>query len=143
IGFTTLPADARSSYYATDVAKMIEAPIFHVNGDDPLAVVFVTLLAFEFRQHFHRDVVVDMYCYRRHGHNEGDEPVFTQPSLYADINTHPQVGAIFEKRLIENGVLTAEQADEIEKEFETKLEAALNEVKQAEQKPDKTHFSES
>lgn len=143
IGFTTLPADARSSYYATDVAKMIEAPVFHVNGDDPLAVAWCTRLAQEFRQQFRRDVVVDMYCYRRHGHNEGDEPVFTQPSLYADIHAHPSVATLFEKQLVQSGVLTQERADEIEKEFEAKLDAALNEVKQAEQNPEKSRFSES
>jgi 2-oxoglutarate dehydrogenase E1 component len=82
IGFTTLPHDARSSAYATDVAKMIEAPIFHVNGDDPSSVVMIVELALEFRQKFQRDVVVDMYCYRKHGHNETDEPAFTKPTLY-------------------------------------------------------------
>jgi 2-oxoglutarate dehydrogenase E1 component len=143
IGFTTLPDDARSSYYATDVAKMIEAPVFHVNGDDPLAVAWCAQLAQEFRQQFRRDVVVDMYCYRRHGHNEGDEPVFTQPSLYADINAHPSVATLFEKQLVQSGVLTQERADEIEKEFEAKLDAALSEVKQAEASPKKSHFSES
>src|SRR5690606_436004 len=103
IGFTTLPADARSSYYATDVAKMIEAPIFHVNGDDPLAVMFVAELAFDFRQAFKRDVVIDLYCYRRHGHNEGDEPVFTQPDLYKAISSHPHVAGIFERIAVESG----------------------------------------
>ena len=146
IGFTTLPADARSSKYATDVAKMIEAPIFHVNGDDPLAVAFVTSLAFGFRQHFHRDVVIDMYCYRRHGHNEGDEPLFTQPSLYAEINTHPSVATIFKKRLIDSGVLTAEQADAMDKQFVERFEAAQTEVKEAEKqagKGKKAKFNES
>lgn len=132
IGFTTLPADARSSYYATDVAKMIEAPIFHVNGDDPLAVSFVSSLALAYRQHFHRDVVIDMYCYRRHGHNEGDEPSFTQPNLYADINSHPSVATIFKQRLIDSGVLTAEQTAGMEKELLARHEAAFAEVKASE-----------
>ena len=100
-------------------------------------------MALEFRQQFQRDVVVDIYCCRRHGHNEGDEPIFTQPSMYADINAHPSVATLFEKQLIENNVLTQEQADALEKEFEVKLDAALNEVKQAEQKPARSHFSES
>ena len=93
IGFTTLPEDARSSMYATDIAKMIEVPIFHVNGDDPLAVMFVTETALDFRQEFGRDVVIDMYCYRRYGHNEGDEPSFTQPDLYAKIAKRPSIAA--------------------------------------------------
>ncbi len=146
IGFTTLPEDARSSHYATDVAKMIEAPIFHVNGDDPLAVVFVTKLAFEFRQQFKRDTVIDMYCYRRHGHNEGDEPMFTQPSLYTDIAAHPSTATLFKKRLVEGGLLRAEDAENLEQEFEAKLQATLDEVKRAEQEPAETKqstFSES
>ncbi len=138
IGFTTLPADARSSYYATDVAKMIEAPIFHVNGDDPIAVAFVTRLAFEYRQQFRGDVVIDMYCYRRLGHNEGDEPVFTQPSLYAEIGTHPSVSTLFRKRLVESGVLTEKDAEALEAEFKEKLEAALSQVKRAEHDASKT-----
>src|ERR1700730_9389430 len=101
IGFTTLPEDARSSMYATDIAKMIEVPIFHVNGDDPLAIFFVSQLAVDFRQEFGRDVVIDMYCYRRFGHNEGDEPAFTQPDLYAKIDKHPSVAQLYKRELLE------------------------------------------
>ncbi len=146
IGFTTLPADARSSQYATDVAKMIEAPIFHVNGDDPIAVRYVAELAFSFRQQFKRDVVIDMYCYRRHGHNETEEPAFTQPNLYANIAKHPSVGKIFTQRLVDSGVLTAEEAAALDDEYERKLETTLEEVRQAEKQPqekDATKFSES
>jgi 2-oxoglutarate dehydrogenase E1 component len=132
IGFTTLPADARSSAYCTDVAKMIEAPIFHVNGDDPIAVAFVAKTAFQFRQQFGRDVVVDMYCYRRYGHNETDEPSFTQPRLYKTIQAHPAVTKIFEKQLLASGVLTEEDADNLEKEFRRSLERALNDVQTSE-----------
>ena len=142
IGFTTLPVDARSSAYATDVAKMIEAPVFHVNGDDPLAVAFVAELAFAFRQQFHRDVVVDMLCYRRYGHNEGDEPNFTQPDLYAQIDKHPSVGKIFSKHLVDSGVLTAEEADALDDEYLKKLETTLEEVKRAAAEP-ANPFSES
>ena len=129
IGFTTLPADARSTTYCTDVAKMIEAPIFHVNGDDPLAVAFVAQTAFEFRQRYGCDVVVDMYCYRRYGHNETDEPSFTQPKLYKTIHTHPAVTNIFENRLLGSGVLTAEEAEALENEFRGRLESALTGVR--------------
>jgi 2-oxoglutarate dehydrogenase E1 component len=132
IGFTTLPADARSSAYCTDVAKMIEAPIFHVNGDDPIAVAFVAKTAFEFRQRFGRDIVIDMYCYRRYGHNETDEPSFTQPRLYKTIQTHSAVSKIFEKQLLASGVLTEEDADNLEREFRRLLERALNEVQTSE-----------
>src|SRR3954470_11628412 len=103
IGFTTLPEDARSSMYATDVAKMVEVPIFHVNGDDPLAVKLVTDIALDFRQEFGRDVVIDMYCYRRYGHNEGDEPSFTQPELYARIDKRPSVTQLYRRELLESG----------------------------------------
>src|SRR5213075_1932772 len=118
IGFTTLPEEGRSSMYATDVAKMIEAPIFHVNGDDPLAVKFVTELALSFRQEFGRDVVIDMYCYRRYGHNEGDEPSFTQPDLYAKIQKRLSVAQLFKKELIEAGRLSADEGASLEAEFE-------------------------
>ena len=135
IGFTTLPADARSSAYATDVAKMIEAPIFHVNGDDPLAVLFVTELAFAFRQQFHRDTVIDMLCYRRYGHNEGDEPNFTQPDLYARIDKHPSVGKIFTRRLVDSGILTDDEAAALDDEYQKKLETTLEEVRKAAAEP--------
>jgi len=135
IGFTTLPSEARSSAYATDVAKMIEAPIFHVNGDDPLAVLFLTQLAFAFRQQFHRDAVIDMLCYRRYGHNEGDEPNFTQPDLYARIEKHPPVGKIFAQRLVESGILTAEAAAALDDEYQKKLETTLEEVRKAATEP--------
>ena len=132
IGFTTLPADARSTQYCTDVAKMIEAPIFHVNGDNPIAVRFVSELALEFRQTFKRDVVIDIFCYRRYGHNEADDPVSTQPTMYADISSHPSVGTQFKKRLITAGVITAEDAAALEKEMDERLEKALAIVKTAE-----------
>src|SRR5580704_9864129 len=132
IGFTTLPADARSTMYCTDVAKMIEAPIFHVNGDDPIAVEFVSKLALEFRQKFSRDIVLDMYCYRRYGHNETDEPSFTQPKLYKKINAHLAVTKLFKDRMLQSGVLTTEEAETLEKEFRNQLEAALGEVRTSE-----------
>ncbi|MFN2542543.1 MAG: thiamine pyrophosphate-dependent enzyme, partial [Chthoniobacterales bacterium] len=129
IGFTTLPKDARSSMYATDVAKMIEVPIFHVNGDDPLAIMFVSQLALDFRQEFGRDVVIDMYCYRRYGHNEGDEPAFTQPDLYAKIDKHPSVGQLYKRELLEAGTHSDEDAASLEPEFDLRLEMALDNVK--------------
>jgi 2-oxoglutarate dehydrogenase E1 component len=145
IGFTTLPEDARSSMYATDIAKMIEAPIFHVNGDDPLAVDFVTELALDFRQEFRRDAVIDMYCYRRYGHNEGDEPSFTQPNLYAKIQKRPAVAQLFKQELIDSGKLSAEEAASLEAEFEMRLELVLQEVKsiEAEEATDKARFQGS
>lgn len=105
IGFTTSPQFARSSPYPSDVAKGVQAPIFHVNGDDPEAVTFACKMAIEFRQKFHRDVVIDMWCYRRFGHNEGDEPSFTQPLMYARIKQHPPVSTVYGKRLVEQGVI--------------------------------------
>ncbi len=132
IGFTTLPEDARSSMYATDIAKMIEVPIFHVNGDDPVAVRFVTETALDFRQEFGRDVVIDMYCYRRYGHNEGDEPLFTQPDLYARIAKRPSVAQLYKKELLESSVLSVEDAASLEAEFELRLDMTLDEVKSIE-----------
>jgi 2-oxoglutarate dehydrogenase E1 component len=106
IGFTTAPHNSRSSPYPSDVARMIEAPIFHVNGDDPEAVTHVAKVATEFRQQFHKPVVIDMFCYRRHGHNEGDEPSFTQPLMYDKIRAHPSVVEIYSQRLIGEGLIT-------------------------------------
>ncbi len=136
IGFTTLPEDARSSQYCTDVAKMIEAPIFHVNGDDPIAVRYLAELALEFRQTFKSDVVIDIVCYRRYGHNEADDPVSTQPLMYADIGTHPSVGTLFKTRLLADGTVTAEDAAALEKEMAERHDVALAAVKEAEK--DKT-----
>ena len=107
VGFTTSPQFARSSPYPSDMAKAVQAPIFHVNGDDPEAVVFATKVATEFRQTFKRDVVIDMWCYRRFGHNEADEPSFTQPLMYAAIRQHPPVSALYAERLTEQGVIDA------------------------------------
>src|ERR1700732_600572 len=132
IGFTTLPEDARSSMYATDIAKMIEAPIFHVNGDDPLACLQVSQLALDFRQEFGRDVVIDMYCYRRFGHNEGDEPAFTQPDLYAKIDKHPSAAKSYERELLESGALNEDDAASLKTEMDLRLEIALDTVKSLE-----------
>ncbi len=122
VGFTTSPQFARSSPYPSDVAKGVQAPIFHVNGDDPEAVTFACKLAIEYRQKFHRDIVIDMWCYRRFGHNEGDEPSFTQPLMYANIKTHPAVSAVYAPRLIEQGVIDTNWADEHAASFVAKLE---------------------
>lgn len=122
IGFTTSPQFARSSPYPSDVAKMVQAPIFHVNGDDPEAAVFASKIATEFRQEFKRDVVIDMFCYRRFGHNESDEPAFTQPLMYAAIKNHPSVVKIYAEKLKAEGVLTDEQFVQMESEFVRYLE---------------------
>src|ERR1700733_1780567 len=111
VGFTTSdPRDARSTIYPSDVAKMLEAPIFHVNADDPEAVVFVERLALKYRERFHKDVVIDLVCYRRHGHNEADEPAATQPLMYRVIRQHPTARALYAQRLIEEGVLSESDA---------------------------------
>jgi 2-oxoglutarate dehydrogenase E1 component len=145
IGFTTLPRDARSSTYSTDLAKMIEAPIFHVNGDDPLAVKFVSDMAFDFRQRFSRDVVIDMYCYRRYGHNEGDEPSFTQPDLYAKIEKRPSVTQLYRRELLEAGTLSEDDAASLETEFGLRLEMTRDEVDVIEKRKasEKARFRES
>ncbi len=122
IGFTTAPAFARSSPYPSDVALMVQAPIFHVNGDDPEAVVHCARIATEFRQLFHKDVVVDMFCYRRFGHNEGDEPSFTQPLMYRAIRSHPSTLDIYSKRLIEERVITEPELQATMASFRQRLE---------------------
>ncbi len=133
IGFTTNPTESRSSQYCTDIAKMIEAPIFHVNGDHPEHVCMVAELALEFRQQFGRDVVIDMYCYRRHGHNEADEPAFTQPVLYRKIAAHPAISEQYGQRLVAEGTLTQPEAEALKHEYLAGLEEALAKVKKAAQ----------
>ena len=123
IGFTTSPIYSRSSPYPTDVAKMIEAPVFHVNGDDPEAVVYVSKVATEFRQRFGRPVVIDMFCYRRFGHNEGDEPSFTQPLMYSKIRSHETTLELYSRRLIGEGLVTAEEVDGLKAEWRARLES--------------------
>jgi 2-oxoglutarate dehydrogenase E1 component len=125
IGFTTYPRYSRSSPYPSDVAKMIDAPIFHVNGDDPEAVVFAAKVAIEFRQKFHKPVVIDMFCYRRHGHNEGDEPAFTQPVMYKKIASHPSTLEIYSKRLITEGVMTEGEVEKAKADWRARLDAEL------------------
>jgi 2-oxoglutarate dehydrogenase E1 component len=145
IGFTTLPEDARSSMYCTDIAKMIEVPIFHVNGDDPLAVMFVSQLALDFRQEFGRDVVIDLYCYRKYGHQEVDEPSFTQPDLYAKIDKRPSVTQLYKRELLDAGTLSPDDAASLETEFELRLEMTLEEVKALEKEKagEQAKFKES
>ncbi len=129
IGFTTTPEDARSSVYASDVAKMIQAPIFHVNGDDPEASLWVTKLAFEYRQIFKKDVVIDLFGYRRHGHNEGDEPGFTQPLLYDIIKSHPSVKEIYENILRKKQVLPEEEIRRMNDDIYNELSEAFEKIK--------------
>jgi len=131
IGFTTSPVDGSSSQYCTSVAKMLGSPIFHVNGDDPIAAVTTMQLAFEFRQQFQKDVVVDMYCYRRHGHNEGDEPRFTQPLMYSAIEDHPPISDIFFGHLVKLGDITPDEVRAFQTKFEERLNNALQKSKVA------------
>jgi 2-oxoglutarate dehydrogenase E1 component len=129
IGFTTAPTDARSTTYCTDVGKMIQVPIFHVNGEDPEASVFVAELALEFRQQFNRDVIIDMFCYRKHGHNEGDDPSFTQPIMYAKIRGRPSLTEVYNEKLIMTGDLTVDETEAIKSKFENKLQKTLDGVR--------------
>src|SRR5438552_6782036 len=125
IGFTTYPRYSRSSPYPSDVAKMIEAPIFHVNGDDPEAVVFAAKVATEFRQKFQHPVVIDMFCYRRYGHNEGDEPSFTQPLMYKAIRSHPTTSEIYTKKLIGENVIDGAEVEKMRADWRGKLDLEL------------------
>ena len=137
IGFTTLPMHSRSSAYATDIARMIQAPIFHVNGDDPEAAVRVARLALDYRNVFNKDVVIDMVCYRKYGHNEGDEPSYTQPLMYDEIRGHRTVRKLYLELLLRRGELTPEEAEEILDDFKGILDGAFEETKElAEQRKD-------
>ncbi len=135
VGFTTAPEHARSSQYCTDVAKMIGAPVFHVNGDDPEACVWVAKLAVEYRERWHNDVVIDMICYRRRGHNEGDDPSMTQPSMYDIIDAKRSVRKIYTESLIGRGDITMEEAEAALKDFSNQLEHVFNEVRELERTP--------
>ena len=130
IGFTTLPMHSRSSAYATDIARMIQAPIFHVNGDDPEAAVRVARLALDYRQVFNKDVVIDMVCYRKYGHNEGDEPSYTQPIMYDEIGGHRSVRKLYLERLLRRGELTPEEAETVLDGFRATLDRAFEETKE-------------
>ncbi len=130
VGFTTAPAAARTSHYATDVAKMVQSPIFHVNGDDPEACARAMRLAFGFREAFSRDVVVDLVCYRRHGHNEGDDPSYTQPLMYKVIDKKRSVRKLYTEALVRRGDLTLEDAEHALDEFNARLQSVLDEVRE-------------
>ena len=140
IGFTTMPQYGRSAPYCTEIAKMVQAPIFHVNGDDPEAVVHVCRLATEFRNKFKVDVVVDMFCYRRSGHNEADEPSFTQPLMYQAIKKHQTTTNIYEKKIIKENIINSDQAQKIKKDFKNFLDAELEGAKSY--KPNKVDWLE-
>ena len=131
IGFTTLPEDSRSSEYATDIARMVQAPIFHVNGDDPEAAMRVLRLAFDYRQQFKRDVVIDMISYRRHGHNEGDDPAYTQPVMYRKIKEQPSAAVLYGRRLVAEKVLTTAELESTRKKAADRLNAAFDATKAA------------
>ncbi len=129
IGFTTSPVSARSSTYATDVARMIQAPIFHVNGEDPEACIHVVELALEFRKNFKKDVVIDMICYRRHGHNEGDEPSYTQPQMYAQISEKRSIRKLYTEKLVNRKDLTLKEAEEALENYRRLMDVAFEETK--------------
>ena len=135
LGFTTPPDAARSSEYSTDVAKMVQAPIFHVNGDDPEACVRVARLAFAYRQAFNKDVVIDMVCYRRHGHNEGDDPSYTQPLMYKRIDARRSVRKLYTEALVKRGDITLEEAEAALDDFQRRLQTALDETRSVTRPP--------
>lgn len=135
VGFTTAPSSSRSSTYSTDVAKMIQAPVFHVNGDDPEAVVRIAQLAYEFRQRFHKDVVVDMVCYRRRGHNEGDDPSMTQPLMYNLIEAKRSVRKLYTESLIGRGDITEDEAEQLLRDYQERLERVFAETHAAQTSP--------
>lgn len=126
VGFTTDPRDARSTYYCTDIAKMVQSPIFHVNGDDPEAVIFVTQLALDYRMKFGKDVVIDLICYRKHGHNEADEPAATQPVMYQIIKKHPTPRQIYADKLIQAGKISEEEANNVVNNYRDNLDLGKN-----------------
>ena len=129
LGFTTAPSAARSSEYCTDVAKTVQAPIFHVNGDDPEACVRVARLALAYRQRFNKDVVIDMVCYRRHGHNEGDDPSYTQPIMYRQIDARRSVRKLYTEALVRRGDISIDEAEQFLADFNGRLQAALEETR--------------
>ena len=131
VGFTTAPSSSRSSQYSTDVARMIQAPIFHVNGDDPEACAWVARLAVDFREAFKKDVVIDMLCYRRRGHNEGDDPSMTQPQMYTMVNNKRSVRKIYQDSLLGRGDIDEDDAKAMLKDYQQKLESVFTETKQA------------
>lgn len=143
IGFTTSPADARSSSYATDVAKMIDAPILHVNGEEPVELYWASQFALEFRQKFSRDVIIDMYCYRRQGHNEADQAAFTQPIISKKIADRETFGTLYKKQLISSGVIAHAEADELEQGIWEKLEAGYQKMVELTGAGDRNAFSGS
>ncbi|WP_068120620.1 multifunctional oxoglutarate decarboxylase/oxoglutarate dehydrogenase thiamine pyrophosphate-binding subunit/dihydrolipoyllysine-residue succinyltransferase subunit, partial [Nocardioides massiliensis] len=136
VGFTTSPASSRSSLYSTDVARMVQAPIFHVNGDDPEACIRVARLAFEYRQAFNKDVVIDLVCYRRRGHNEGDDPSYTQPLMYDLIEQKRSVRKLYTESLIGRGDITIEEAEQVLRDYQQQLERVFTEVREATSGPE-------
>jgi 2-oxoglutarate dehydrogenase E1 component len=135
VGFTTSPGSSRSSLYCTDVARMVQAPIFHVNGDDPEACIRIAQLAFEYRQAFNKDVVIDLVCYRRRGHNEGDDPSYTQPLMYDLIEQKRSVRKLYTESLIGRGDITIEEAERVLQDYQQQLERVFTEVREADSQP--------